>query len=68
MARHKEDDRPRPEQGEIAFPIGRNSLKGMKRQMRGFLQRSKRNKVNLVGGRLFKRPANARIAAFATIG
>jgi hypothetical protein len=34
-----EHDRPRLEQGEIAFLIGRNLAERMKRQMRGFLHR-----------------------------
>ena len=58
-----EDDRPCLEQGEIAFLVGRNLAERMKRQMRGFLHRTKRNKANLVGlAHFLKRPANARIA------
>jgi adenylylsulfate kinase-like enzyme len=57
-----QDDRPRLEQGQIAFLIGRNLAERMKRQMRGLLHRAKRNKANLVGLTHFlKRPANARI-------
>src|SRR5207248_2713064 len=57
-----EHDRPCLEQGEVAFLIGRNLAERMKRQMRGFLHRAKRNKANLVGLTHFlKRPANARI-------
>jgi len=57
-----EHDRPSLEQGEIAFLVGRNLAERMKRQMRGFLHRTKRNKANLVGlADFFKRPANARI-------
>ena len=57
-----EDDRPCLEQGEIAFLVGRNLAERMKRQMRGFLHRTKRNKPNLVRlAHFFKRPANARI-------
>jgi hypothetical protein len=55
-------DRPCLEQREIAFLIGRNLAERMKRQMRGFLHRTKRNKANLVGlAHFLKRPANARI-------
>jgi hypothetical protein len=50
------------EQREIAFLIGRNLAERMMRQMRGFLQRPKRNQANLVGlAHLLERPANARI-------
>jgi hypothetical protein len=57
-----EDDRPCLEQGEVAFLISRNLAERMKRQMRGFLHRPKRNKANLVGlAHFLKRPANARI-------
>jgi hypothetical protein len=58
----REHDRPCLEQGEIAFLIGRDLTERMKRQMRGLLHRTKRNKANLVGLAYFlKRPANARI-------
>jgi hypothetical protein len=43
----------------------------MKRQMRGFLHHTERNKANLIGlAHFFKRPANAHIARqpFAAIG
>src|SRR5437660_12377256 len=66
-----EHDRPCLEQGEVAFLIGRNLAERMKRQMRGFLHRAKRNKANLVGVTHFlKRPANARITrqSLAAIG
>src|SRR5262245_4163263 len=66
-----EDDRPRLEQREIAFLISRNLTERMKRQMRGFLHRAKRNKANLVGlPHFLKRPANAGIACqpLAAIG
>src|SRR6478752_7417408 len=66
-----EDDRPCLEQGEIAFLVGRNLAERMKRQMRGFLHRTKRNKANLVRlAHFFKRPANARITrqSLAAIG
>jgi hypothetical protein len=58
-----EDDRSCLEQGEITFLIGRNLTERMKRQMRGFLPRAKRNEANRVRlAHFFKRPANARIA------
>ena len=66
-----EDDRPRLEQGETAFLVGRNLAERMKRQMRRRLHRTKRNKANLVRlADFFQRPANARIArqALAAIG
>jgi predicted mannosyl-3-phosphoglycerate phosphatase (HAD superfamily) len=66
-----EHDCPCLEQGEIAFLVGRNLAEGMKREMRGFLHRTKRNKANLVGlVHFFKRPANARVTrqSFAAIG
>src|SRR5690606_17418750 len=47
--RDMEHDRPRLEQGEIAFLIGRNLSERMKRAMRGFLHRTEREKANLVG-------------------
>lgn len=57
-----EDDRPRLEQGKIAFLISRNLTERMKRQMRGFLQRAERNKANFIGlPNFFERPSNARI-------
>src|SRR5881227_869856 len=57
-----EDDRSCLEQGEIAFLISRNLAERMKRQMRGFLHRTERNKANLVRlAHFFKRPAHARI-------
>jgi hypothetical protein len=55
-------DRPRLEQGKIAFFIGRNLPERMKRSMRGFLHRTERNKANLVRlAHFFKRPANAHV-------
>src|SRR5262249_2059661 len=57
-----EHDRPRLEQGEITFLIGRDLPKWLEREMRAFLHRTERDKANLI--RLtyfFKRPANARI-------
>jgi hypothetical protein len=57
-----EHDRPRLEQGEIAFFIGRNLPERMKRTMRGFLQRTERLKTNLVGlARFFEGPANRHV-------
>src|ERR1700679_41123 len=57
-----EHDRPRLEQGKIAFFIGRNLPEGMKRSMLGFLHRTERNKTNLVRlAHFFKRPANAHV-------
>jgi hypothetical protein len=51
-----EDDRACLEQGEIAFLVGRNLAERMKRQMCGFLQRTKRNQANLVWlARFFER-------------
>src|SRR6185436_6284856 len=69
--RDTEDDRSCLEQGEVTFLVGRNLAEGMKRQMRGFLHRTKRNRANLVGlADFFKRPANARITrqSLAAIG
>ena len=66
-----EDDCACLEQGEIAFLIGRNLAEWMKRQMRGFLHRTERNKAHLVGlAHFFKCPANARITrqSLAAIG
>src|SRR5262249_1961324 len=64
-------DRSCLEQREIAFLIGRNLAERMKRQMRGLLHRTERNKANLVRlAHFFKRPANARITRqpLASIG
>ncbi len=69
--RDMEHDRPRLEQDEIAFLVGRNLPERMKRQMRGFLHRPERNEANLVGlAHFFQRPANARVArqSLAAIG
>jgi hypothetical protein len=69
--RDMEHDRPRLEQAEIAFFVGRNLLERMKRQMCGFLHRPERNKTNLVRlAHFFQRPANARITrqSLAAIG
>jgi hypothetical protein len=69
--RDVQHDRPGLEQREIAFLVGRNLAERMKRQMRGFLQRTKRNEANLVGlAHFLERPANARIArqSLAAIG
>src|SRR5436190_8194104 len=52
-------DRPCLEQREIAFLIGWNLSERMKRQMRGLLHRTERNRANLVGlANLLERPAN----------
>src|SRR2546430_16909338 len=57
-----EHDRPCLEQGEVAFLIGPKLPERMKRQMRGFLPRAKRNKANLVVCTLIlKRLVNAPI-------
>jgi hypothetical protein len=64
-------DRACLEQAEIAFFVGRNLPERMKRQMRGFLHRTKRNEANPVGlAHFFERPANARITrqSLAAIG
>jgi hypothetical protein len=69
--RDMEHDRPRLEQAEIAFFVGRNLPERMKRQMCGFLHRPERNKTNLVRlAHFFQRPANARITrqSLAAIG
>src|SRR6202011_5351185 len=69
--RDMEHDRPRLEQGKIAFFIGRNLPGRMKRSMRGFLHRTERNKTNLVRlAHFFKRPANAHVTrkSLAAIG
>src|SRR5580692_3489197 len=66
-----EHDRPRLEQGKIAFFIGRNLPERMKRSMRGFLHRTERNQTNLVRlAHFFKRPANAHVTrqSLAAIG
>src|SRR5258707_12183903 len=66
-----EHDRPRLEQGKIAFFIGRNLPERMKCSMRGFLRRTERNKTNLVRlAHFFKRPANAHVTrqSLAAIG
>jgi hypothetical protein len=66
-----EDDRPCLEQGEIAVLKGWNLPERMKRQMRGFLHRTERDKANLVGlAHFLERPANPRIArqSLAAIG
>src|ERR1700677_1227248 len=61
--RDMEHDRPRLEQGEIAFFIGRDLPERMKRPMRWFLHLSERNKTNVVWlAHFFKRPASAHVA------
>src|SRR5207344_669148 len=60
---YMEHDGPSLEQGEIAFLIGRNLPKRMKRKMRRFFHRTERNKANFVGlPHFLQRPAHARIA------
>src|SRR6185503_18574273 len=69
--RDVEHDRPRLEQAEIAFFVGRNLPERMKRQMCGFLHGPERNKTNLVRlAHFLQRPANARITrqSLAAIG
>ena len=57
-----EHDRPRLEQGEIAFFIGGNLPERMKRPMGGFLHRSERKQTNVVRLTHFlKGPANAHV-------
>src|SRR3546814_1147218 len=66
-----EHDRPRLEQGEIAFFIGRNLPERMQRAMRRFLHRGERKKTNVVRlAHFFKRPANAHVTrqSLAAIG
>src|SRR5260370_87516 len=46
--RDMEYDRPRLEEGEIAFFIGRNLPERMKHTMRGFLHLTERKKTNVV--------------------
>ena len=58
-----EHDRPRLEEAEAAFFVGRNLPEGMQRLMRGFLHLSERNKSNVVRlAYFFKRPANAHVS------
>src|SRR5258708_36801863 len=60
--RDMEHDRPRLEQGEIAFFIGWHLPERMERTMRGVLHLSERKKTNLVRlAHFFKRPANAHV-------
>ena len=57
-----EYDRPRLEQGEIAFFIGRYLPERMKRTMRSFLQRTERNQTNVIRLAYFlKRPAHGHV-------
>src|SRR3979411_734398 len=69
--RDMEYDRPRLEEGEIAFFIGRNLPERMKHTMRGFLHLTERKKTNVVRlAYFFKRPANAHVTrqSLAAIG
>src|ERR1700704_4967819 len=64
--RDMEHDRPRLEQSEIAFLIGRNLPERMKRAMRAFLHLAERNQTNVVGlADFFERPANAHVACLS---
>src|ERR1700704_4555133 len=66
MLRDVEDDRPRLEQDEIAFFIGRNLPEGMKRTMCGFLHLAERNKTNVVRlAHFFERPTNTHITCLS---
>jgi hypothetical protein len=69
--RDMEYDRPRLEESEIAFFLGRNLPERMKRSMRGFLHLSERKETNVVKlAHLFERPANAHVTrqSLAAIG
>src|SRR5258707_9520918 len=60
--RDMEYDRPRLEEGKIAFFIGRNLPERMKPTIRGFLHLPERNKTNVVRlAHFFKRPADAHV-------
>src|ERR1700734_3601697 len=60
--RDMEYDRPRFEQGEVAFFIGGNLPERMQLEMRGVLHLTERKKANLVGlTDFFKRPANSHV-------
>src|SRR5260370_7391473 len=64
--RDMKHDRPRLEQGEIAFFKGRNLPERMKRTMRGFLHLAERNKTNVVRlADFFERPANTHVACLS---
>src|SRR5678815_3098756 len=60
--RDMEYDRPRLEEREIAFFVGRNLAERMKHTMRGFLHLAEREKSNVVRlPHFFKGPANAHV-------
>src|ERR1700754_93275 len=60
--RDMEYDRPRLEERQIAFLIGRNLPERMQLKMRGLLHRTERKKTNVVRlAHFFKRPANAHV-------
>src|SRR5829696_5676094 len=60
--RDMEHDRPRLEQDEITFFIGRNLPERMQCEMRGFLHRFERKKTHVVRlADFFERPANAHV-------
>src|ERR1700704_83278 len=64
--RDMEHDRPRLEQGEIAFFIGRNLPERMKRTMRGFLHLAERNKTNVVRlAHFFERPTSTHVTCLS---
>src|SRR3981081_2402398 len=64
--RDMEHDRPRLEQGEIAFFIGRNLPERIKRPMRGFLHFAERNKTNVVRlAYFFERPPNTHVTCLS---
>src|SRR4030095_999888 len=59
---HIEYDRPRLEQGEIAFCVGRNLTERMQPEMRGFLHLLEREQANVVRlAHFFECPANAHV-------
>ena len=64
--RDMEHDRPRLEQGKIAFLIGRNLPEGMKRTMRRLFHLAERNKTDVVRlAHFLERPANAHVTCLS---
>src|SRR5262245_7325331 len=62
VLRDMEHDRPRLEQGEIAFFIGRYLPERMKCKVRGLLHRTERKQTNVIRlAYFFERPANAHV-------
>ena len=58
-----EDDRPRFEQDELAFLIGRDLPEGMAGEMRGLLHLLERHQADVVGlAHFLERPANPHVA------